>query len=663
MDVYLSPEQVKNRTQLSSFTKNLMSEKYTIIKQINKGTYGYIYDVKNKFTGQIFVCKKILISNEIIYCTYNELIAWHKFDHPNIIKFYDAYCEKDIDNINDYACYIIMEKCDTSLYDLLIIQQKKINSDQKLQFLEQIISSLIYMWQKGYVHNDLSLSNILVKNDQIKIIDFGFIYNRSFEQSYYHTNTKYIQPPELIVGDVDTCDPDKIDIWALGQIFYAICYNDILFHQDSDRYYCDLISKMTIPSIQILKKYNIINKYEKLYSKFILNIEYSKNLINLDISMAHLDELILYNKEKTNFTNCLSTKSDENKFLKKLINWNVNQRPNIIETYYLYCKIFCKKNDNIQRLIDNFKMFNHLNSNNDYTLFKEYSFKNLQSNMLGYVYLFGTKRIFKIHYSSTIIENIDCLYVCVIKTLYLMSQIWQQWIYHPTKKDIIKNILEFSNCSENYWMFRISILENNFDRFYSFVNIINYHYNKFDTYLISKKIIDVDCLADLQYNFIKLLDLKIITYDAWDLFIHKKINKIYHNYFKFLYYLFLSSPLIVTICNDNILSALLLLIIGYHDELIQKKMVSQFGIINKIMTFDRKPNLEISNNGPCSYKKNNIAHEIDLNIVDINSVTIAYYFLWLTKKISKIYYYACANKLSIDNNFLEYINNFFIMIH
>lgn len=77
-------------------------------------------------------------------------------------KLYDIHCD-------DKAKYIVMERMDEQLYDRIVKQRGVLTKKQQLRILEifQILDGL------KVFHNDANLSNFMIKNRKIYIIDFG----------------------------------------------------------------------------------------------------------------------------------------------------------------------------------------------------------------------------------------------------------------------------------------------------------------------------------------------------------------------------------------------------------------------------------------------------------------------------------------------------------
>jgi serine/threonine protein kinase len=648
--------------KMDYFLKNKFSEKYENIKEIGNGTYGSVFKIRNTISKKIYACKKILIENEIIYCVYNELIAWKTFDHPNIIKIIDI-CTDELDD-DKYTCHIIMEKCDTSLSDV-VLQKCILNHEQKMLYIEQIILALIYMWGKGYVHNDLSLSNILLKKNSIKIIDFGFMYNKYSKQTTYHIITQYIQPPELVTGIPSNCHIDKIDTWSLGQIIFALYYNDILLRWTTKHhYYLDLISRIAKPSVKIIRKYRLEKKYMTIYYNLISKQKCPNDYSINDVTLSgYMSELISYTKKNYPFGEYLSEKNKPNKFIKKLLNWSSNRRPNIIETCNIYLKIFPERNYIVKHILPDFKLeirpvkINYMIGD---------SCRSLWVSLLDYIYLFKTNSMFKVHFNLNILNNNKKFYDLNVKTVHLMSQLWCNIYQYSNIEQIIHKLIY--QPDECYSLTNIEKIENNFDRFYSFTDIIYHHRNKFNRWVLSEKFINVTELHKLQYYFMNGIGFNIDFFDAWDFFTYKKTNSNIEPYFKFLYYLYLSSPLISTIENKHIHSAIMLLIIAYQDNNVKDMVTNQFLDINEILKFvigisRHIPKCLMSHTYNIGYKLICYNKNIDLSLITVDSYIIAYHLLWVIKQLSINNDLSNSNKFfGTGKKFTNYLQNYFDII-
>ena len=210
-------------------------DNYDVIKQLGKGGYGKVYEVKNKKSGEIHACKhlsKLVLKNlEKFEREINILI---NSDHPNIIKIFEVF-------ESQRSLYIVMEECKGGeIFDRIIehIQSKKMYSEKDAaNIFQQIMSAIQYCHNNGICHRDLKPENLLYlkqgpeKDNPIKVIDFGLSQIVSAEKKLKtKVGTAYYVAPEILKGDYT----EKCDIWSAGVILYIFLSGDPPFNGPSD---------------------------------------------------------------------------------------------------------------------------------------------------------------------------------------------------------------------------------------------------------------------------------------------------------------------------------------------------------------------------------------------------------------------------------------------
>ena len=102
----------------------IRNTKYEEIKQLGKGGYGRVIQVKSKSDNKIYAIKEIIIKDEMeisVENIKNEANILSKFNCNNIVKYYDSYLDNN-------KFYILMEYCDgQNLRDFININNKITN--------------------------------------------------------------------------------------------------------------------------------------------------------------------------------------------------------------------------------------------------------------------------------------------------------------------------------------------------------------------------------------------------------------------------------------------------------------------------------------------------------------------------------------------------------
>jgi serine/threonine protein kinase len=99
----------------------------------------------------------------------------------------------------------------------------------------QLVGAVAYVHNSSCVHRDLKLENILLdKNENVKLCDFGFTREYEGKASYLQTfcGTICYSAPEMLKGEKYA--GEKVDVWSLGVILYALLCGELPFDEDDD---------------------------------------------------------------------------------------------------------------------------------------------------------------------------------------------------------------------------------------------------------------------------------------------------------------------------------------------------------------------------------------------------------------------------------------------
>jgi serine/threonine protein kinase len=108
--------------------------------------------------------------------------------------------------------------------------------DKVQKIFAQLVGAVAYVHNKSCVHRDLKLENILLdKNENVKLCDFGFTREYEGKSSYLQTfcGTICYSAPEMLKGEKYA--GEKVDVWSLGIILYALLAGELPFDEDDDQ--------------------------------------------------------------------------------------------------------------------------------------------------------------------------------------------------------------------------------------------------------------------------------------------------------------------------------------------------------------------------------------------------------------------------------------------
>jgi serine/threonine protein kinase len=180
---------------------------------LGNGATSSVYKVQSKKTGGVVALKVSRTGKEIFLRNEAELIDYlWKLSHPDDPRL--KYISPCIDQFKiDRNVYLVFEMAEISLKDY--IRTKALSVQEVSVIAKQILNGLSYLHERGVVHSDLTLDNLLLSNGHVKIADFGIsVKTTGGNAPFTYTITRWYRPPELLMAHpVYTA---KADQWSLG---------------------------------------------------------------------------------------------------------------------------------------------------------------------------------------------------------------------------------------------------------------------------------------------------------------------------------------------------------------------------------------------------------------------------------------------------------------
>lgn len=192
-------------------------EQYTFSEKLGEGAFGQVRACVNNST-QLDCAVKIVDTDgrsSRQKATQKEAFFWKRAgENPHIVNLLETYTD-------DSFSYFVMERCERSLYDLLL-DMDVLKEAQLLQTFRQMLLGLEHCHSVAIVHRDVKPANFLVSDQGVvKLCDFGLAHLEKEKGITGLAGTAPFMSPEMVLGQIYD---RKTDIWSLGASCYLMLY-------------------------------------------------------------------------------------------------------------------------------------------------------------------------------------------------------------------------------------------------------------------------------------------------------------------------------------------------------------------------------------------------------------------------------------------------------
>jgi transcriptional regulator with GAF, ATPase, and Fis domain/serine/threonine protein kinase/Tfp pilus assembly protein PilF len=211
--------------------KKIINKRYEVLEKLGEGGMGSVLLVLDKLAEENRALKLLstgsLSSGDIEVLTH-EFKSLTELRHPNIARVYEFGYEEG-EGVPFFTSEHVPGRD-------LFAATRGMAPEEIYPLMAQILRALDYLHSRGYIHNDLKPSNILVippdkgrakKGEAtVKLIDFGLLRDVSDVRSSAVAGTiHYLAPEKILRGQSDP----RSDLYSLGISLYQIFTGDLPF--------------------------------------------------------------------------------------------------------------------------------------------------------------------------------------------------------------------------------------------------------------------------------------------------------------------------------------------------------------------------------------------------------------------------------------------------
>ncbi|XP_032402732.1 LOW QUALITY PROTEIN: MAPK/MAK/MRK overlapping kinase [Xiphophorus hellerii] len=236
--------QPNEKTSEALVTSHLWRKGYKIIKKIGEGTFSEVLKTQNLKDGKFYACKTMKQTINSLEKANNlrEVQAMKRLSpHTNIIQLHELIYDKGTGTVS-----LICELMEMNIYELIQGRTAQEDAfcppwswmcleevcgsagrrtplpDQTVKsYMYQLCRSLEHIHRCGIFHRDVKPENILIKQNVLKLGDFGScrsVYSKPPHTEYI--STRWYRAPECLL--TDGYYTQKMDVWSAGCVFFEI---------------------------------------------------------------------------------------------------------------------------------------------------------------------------------------------------------------------------------------------------------------------------------------------------------------------------------------------------------------------------------------------------------------------------------------------------------
>lgn len=208
----------------------IVNNRYEVVRSLGSGSMGTVYACHDCELDNRLIAMKVLspevAADRVGSARFkNEIIACNRVTHPNVVRAYEYFVDRDLDIIA-----YTMEHVGGGTLEEFIGCGDLIPIAEVIKILIQMCCGVSAIHRESIIHRDLKPANILITDrGDIKIADFGIARchdgQKLTEYGAAIGTIDYVSPEYLELGKIDT----RSDIYALGVLGYEMIAGRVPF--------------------------------------------------------------------------------------------------------------------------------------------------------------------------------------------------------------------------------------------------------------------------------------------------------------------------------------------------------------------------------------------------------------------------------------------------
>ena len=180
--------------------------RYRIVERLGEGSFGVAYLCIDLRSGQRCVLKRISPARggkeraERIYA--REIGIMSRLDHPLIPRLLDSF------RAERQPCFVMEYAAGRSLEQLLFTDGRRFSEERSLELILRLLAAIEYLHGLRIVHRDISIANVLLHGDELRLIDFGLARELRAGDAHAHGQGLPVSPAGGAARDAATGQVD-----------------------------------------------------------------------------------------------------------------------------------------------------------------------------------------------------------------------------------------------------------------------------------------------------------------------------------------------------------------------------------------------------------------------------------------------------------------------